>query len=237
MIGADVDGFSSTRIDDVGSAAMAVRHLVNLGHRRIAIISGDPSEPMHFTVPLQRRAGYRAALEAAGIEPDREAEAHGAFTVDGGDAATVELLSRRSLPTAIFAESDEMAFGAIRALARVGLRVPADVSLIGFDNHPMADFFNLTTISQDVRGQGRQIAQQLVDEVTRADEAPPVKMHAPTQLVVRGTTAVLGAEQQPAFGLRAAGGQFARDRWSAGPASSGPADQPVTHEKKGAQQQ
>ena len=146
-------------------------------------------------MPLPRRVGYRATLEAAGLPATREFEAHGPFSIDGGDEATVQLLSLRRLPTAIFAECDEMAFGVLRALRRVGLRVPADVSVIGFDDHPMAPFFELTTISQDVRDQGRRIAEHLVDAVARSGEAPPVELHASTRLVVRGTTAVVSRDR------------------------------------------
>lgn len=195
MVGASVEGFSSIRISDIDSASIAVQHLLNLGHERIAIISGDPNEPLQFTVPLPRRVGYRATLEAAGVPLNPELEAHGPFSIDGGDQATVQLLSRRSLPTAIFAECDEMAFGVLRALARVGLRVPADVSVIGFDDHPMAPYFELTTISQDVRDQGRRIAEHLVDAVARAGDAAPIEMRAPTRLVVRGTTSVIGRDK------------------------------------------
>ena len=193
MVGATVEGFSSVRVDDVESASMAVQHLINLGHEQIAIISGDPNEPLHFTVPLPRRDGYRASLLAAGLPMTVELEAHGPFTVEGGDEATMELLSRRALPTAIFAECDEMAFGVLRALSRVGLRVPGDVSVVGFDDHPMAPYFDLTTVVQDVRGQGRRIAQHLVEAVSRAAQGlppEPVELRASTHLVVRGTTAV-----------------------------------------------
>jgi LacI family repressor for deo operon, udp, cdd, tsx, nupC, and nupG len=120
-----------------------------------------------------------------------------------------------------------MAFGALRALARAGLRVPADMSVIGFDDHPMAQYFDLTTICQDVRDQGRQIAQQLVGAVVRPGEAPPVALHAPTRLVVRSTTAVLGTEQRPASASRVAGGQIAGDRWLFEPAHAGQTANPA----------
>jgi LacI family transcriptional regulator, repressor for deo operon, udp, cdd, tsx, nupC, and nupG len=196
MVGARVEGFSSIRIDDVKSAATAVQHLVNLGHERIGMISGDPNEPENFTPPLRRLAGYRSALQAAGLGSDDELQAHGPFTIDGGDDATGELLSRRNLTTAIFAECDEMAFGALRALARVGLQVPTDVSVVGFDDHPMASFFDLTTTSQDVREQGRRIALHLVEEVARPGELPTIQLQAPTRLLVRGTTAVIRKDKQ-----------------------------------------
>lgn len=191
MVGAEVDGFSSLCIDDVESARVAVQHLVNLGHREIAIISGDPNEPMHFTVPLERRTGYHRALESAGIEVSADLEAHGPFTVDGGFQATVKLLGRRRLPTAIFAECDEMAFGALRALRQVGVRVPEDVSVVGFDDHPMASFFELTTMAQDVVGQGQRASELLLSTLDRVG-APPVRERAHTELVVRKTTAAVG---------------------------------------------
>ena len=212
MIGTELEGFSSIRINDAESAFTAVQHLLNLGHRRIGMISGDPNEPMHFTVPLNRRTGYRAALEAAGLQEDTELEAHGAFTIEGGDEATMQLLGRRNLPTAIFAECDEMAFGALRALGRVGLRVPADVSVIGFDDHPMASYFELTTISQAVRDQGIEIAQQLVGAVARPGDATVRRLQAPTQLVVRSTTAVMGGDQRPPWAPRTAVTHLAKDK-------------------------
>jgi DNA-binding LacI/PurR family transcriptional regulator len=231
MVGAHVEGFSSIRVDDVGSACTAVQHLINLGHERIAIISGDPNEPEHFTAELQRRAGYRNALKAAGIPVDPELEAHGSFTIEGGEEATVQLLGRRTLPTAIYAECDEMAVGALRALRRVGLRVPTDVSVIGFDDHPMAPYFDLTTIAQDVSDQGRQIAQHMVDAVIRPGEVGPVKLHAPTRLVMRGTTAVQGTGQrtEPAH---AAGGHVAGDSWLFDPTDVGQFASPVYTKRK-----
>jgi DNA-binding LacI/PurR family transcriptional regulator len=189
MLGAEIDGFHTMTIDDVGAATSAVQHLINLGHERIAIISGDPDQTMRFTVPRDRRAGYRAALEAAGIALDPGLEAQGDFTARGGERATAQLFTRQRAPTAIFAESDEMAFGAIRTLARMGLRVPTDVSVVGFDDHPLAEYFDLTTISQSVREQGRAIAQQLVAALADPD-VQPAHIRAPTSLVVRGSTTV-----------------------------------------------
>jgi DNA-binding LacI/PurR family transcriptional regulator len=187
MAGTEVDGFSSVCIDDVSSARRAVQHLVNLGHERIAIIAGDPREPMHFTVPPRRRDGYLAALKAAGLPAGPDLEAQGAFTVEGGEEATVDLLARDVLPTAIFAECDEMAFGALRVLGRVGLRVPEDMSVVGFDNHPMASYFGLTTVAQDVAEQGRMIAWHLVRSA-QGNGAKPVRLRASTHLIVRATT-------------------------------------------------
>ena len=139
MVGVEVEGFSSVTIDDVSAAASAVQHVLNLGHKRVALISGDPEDSTMFTVPRDRRAGYRAVLEVGGIPLDPSLEVQGDFTAAGGQRAAAELFTRRRPPTAIFAESDEMAFGAIRTVSRLGLRVPEDVSVIGFDDHPLAE--------------------------------------------------------------------------------------------------
>ena len=189
IVGTDIPGFHSVRTDDVRSASTAVQHLLNLGHERIAIISGDPSDPMQCAAPMERRVGYRRSLEAAGIAADPELEVYGDFTVDGGQVATAELFGRPNPPTAIFAESDEMAFGALRVLSRFGLKVPADISVVGFDNHQMAGYFDLTTISQPVSEQGRVIAQRLVDAIEHPEKVPPAQIQIDTSLVVRASTA------------------------------------------------
>src|SRR2546429_3799530 len=119
-MGLDRPGFLSSRIDDVAGAQQAVEHLTSLGHRRIGLIGGDTDDPMRFTPPLHRRDGYRDALRAAGVEPDPTLEALGYFTVEGGGDAAERLLAVPERPTALFAESDEMAYGALRTIRRAG---------------------------------------------------------------------------------------------------------------------
>lgn len=203
-VGVEVEGFHSVGIDDVAAASTAVQHLLNLGHQRVALISGDVEDPTLCGAPRDRRAGYRAALEAAGLEPDPDLEAQGDFTAAGGARAAAELLGRRRPPTAIFAESDEMAFGAMGTLSRLGLRVPGDVSLIGFDDHPVAEVLELTTMSQAVSDQGHAVAQQLVSALEGGPrkDAGQWQAQVPTKLVVRGTTAVASGPRIP---LRSAG--------------------------------
>lgn len=190
LVGASVEAFSCVRIDDVAGASTAVRHLVNLGHRDIALISGGPDIPMHFTTPLDRRRGYLEVLAEAGIEYDPELEAAGDFTMTGGERAMSQLLGRSRKPTAVFTLSDEMAFGAMRALRKSGLRVPDDVSIVGFDDHDMADLLDLTTVAQPVVEQGTAVARLLLDRLTTGPHAE-VTHHVvslPTRLVVRGST-------------------------------------------------
>ncbi len=186
VIGVHHPGLFSVRIDDIGSARMAVDHLLSLGHRRIALIGGDTDDPMRFTPPHHRGTGYREGLLAAGIEPDEAMERLGYFTVEGGEAAMVQLLDLPQPPTAVFAESDEMAYGAIRAVRRRGLRVPEDVAVIGFDDHATADLLDLTTIRQPVGEQGAVLAQELLDSLSGTVEATDVVLE--TELIVRGST-------------------------------------------------
>ncbi len=192
LVGACVEEFLDVRIDDVAGAASAVQHLINLGHRRIGLISGMPDDPMRFTAPHDRRQGYRATLQAAGLSVDPALEVHGDFTMEGGTAAMAELLSRPAPPSAVFAESDEMAFGALRTSRRAGLSVPGDLSIVGFDDHDMADLMELTTVAQPVRAQGNRIAQLLVDAIGHPGETRSEDRTLPTRLIVRGTTAPPG---------------------------------------------
>lgn len=186
LVGADVKDCPSVRIDDVAGARTAVQHLVNLGHERIGLISGTPGDPMGFTAQFDRRQGYRETLEAAGLPVDPALDVPGDFTVAGGETAMAQLLSLRDPPTAVFAESDEMAFGALRVLRRAGLSAPRDISLVGFDDHALADLMDLTTVAQPVREQGARAAELLLDVLD--ERSGERRITLPTRLIVRGTT-------------------------------------------------
>ncbi|MGW5672940.1 LacI family DNA-binding transcriptional regulator, partial [Micromonospora sp. NPDC003776] len=205
--GSGVPGWPCVRIDDVAAAWTATRHLLDLGHTRIAHISGDPDDELAFTTHLDRRRGYQEALRAAGIRPDPSLDVESQFTIDGGIQAATELLARGEPPTAIFAACDEMAMGAMTALRDAGLRVPQDVSVIGVDDHDLAGVLGLSTIAQPAAEQGQLAARILLDPLgVRAAEpygglvpaprdpetggdtpTPPVIL--PTRLVVRESTA------------------------------------------------
>lgn len=187
VLGADISGFFSVRIDDTASARMGVEHLTGLGHRRIALIGGDTNDPMGFTPTNHRLSGYLEALQEAGIERDRSLERLGYFTVEGGEAAMASLLDLPQRPTAVFAESDEMAYGAIKAVRRAGLRVGEDVAVLGFDDHATAELMDLTTIRQPVVEEGVQLARAVLSAL--AESAPPAECRVlPTELIVRGST-------------------------------------------------
>lgn len=188
LLGLHGEGFLSTRIDDVAAARTAVTHLTELGHRRIGLIGGDTGDPMRFTPPLHRVDGYREALAEVGVRADPRLEVLGYFTADGGEQACRTLMDLPDPPTAIFAESDEMASGAMLALRRLHMRVPEDVALIGFDDHPLAELLDLSTIRQPVAEQARDIAMRLLAVIENSPAVDAGDSVLPTELVVRGST-------------------------------------------------
>jgi LacI family repressor for deo operon, udp, cdd, tsx, nupC, and nupG len=195
VVGGAVPGWSSVRIDDVEAAATAVRHLVELGHTRIAHLGGVP-DPEHagldFSTPGLRLHGYRMAMEEAGLRVEPGWEVTGDFTAIGGLTACRRLLSGGPLPTAIFAGSDEMAIGASHAVREAGMAVPDDISVIGIDNHELSAYFDLSTIAQPAAELGRLGARMLLDALTSDTPPRPTDTIVPTQLIVRGTTARVG---------------------------------------------
>lgn len=187
-----IHGLHGEFVDNDATARLAVQHLVNLGHTRIASIGGDLHGPERFSVPGLRTGGFRAAMAEAGLTVRPEWEVDGRFTAAGGELAMTALLSQKGgRPTGVFCQSDEMAFGALKALRRSGLRVPEDVSLVGVDDHELSDVFDVTTIAQPVVAQGAAAARWVVSRLERtADPDAPddeVCLH-PVRLVLRGST-------------------------------------------------
>lgn len=192
VVGATVPGWSSVRIDDLATARIAMSHLVGLGHRRIAYIGGSLEDQLDFAAPLDRLNGFRAVMREAGLAVEQRWETVSDFTVRGGLAAMRLLLETDPRPTAVFAASDEMAIGAVHAVREAGLRVPEDVSVVGIDDHEMAEFFGLTTVAQPVHEQGQLAAQLLLDALAAGPDlvlrTNPPSLTVPTRLVVRATT-------------------------------------------------
>lgn len=190
LVGSRREGMSSVSIDDAAGARVATQHLVNLGHKRIGLIGGSkvPPNPAQPDLPeVSRLAGYREVLQAAGIPEEPALRAPGSFTSRGGEEAMNALLAQREPPTAVFAMSDEMAFGALRALRHHGLRAGRDIALVGFDGHDMADLLDLTTIVQPVEELGEQGAKLLLARL-QDPTAEPTQRVLPTALRVRGST-------------------------------------------------
>jgi LacI family transcriptional regulator len=150
-------GFPSVHVDEELATRAAMNHLIDLGHRSIGLISGK-----HFSFGSQRVAGYRAALSSANI-PIEEARIIlvPSYSPEDGRAGMRELLSRNKRLTAVFAATDELAIGAARALYEVGLAVPGDISIVGFDDIDISAYLSpgLTTVRQPIVEMGKKTAE------------------------------------------------------------------------------
>ncbi|MGZ9161190.1 MAG: LacI family DNA-binding transcriptional regulator [Candidatus Limnocylindrales bacterium] len=164
----------------------ATRHLLALGHRRIGVITG-PNEIMCSRARLD---GYRAALDAAGVAVDPGLIRHGAFHVQEGIAEGRALLRLADPPTAIFAGNDLQAFGVYQAAREMRLHIPEDLSVVGFDDLPVARWVGppLTTIRQPLNEMA-QSAARLVLSLARGEEPAQPRVELATELVVRESTA------------------------------------------------
>lgn len=171
-------------IDNVEAACQATQHLIELGHRQIVHICG----PMDHPDARDRRDGYLKALAEAGIEPDPELIIDGAFRRQSGVLAVEMLLSRRTTFSAVFAANDQMAYGTRLGLYRRGIRVPEDVSLVGFDDEPAAAFMipPLTTVRQPAVQLGLEAAKIVLARL-KGEEVAAAPLKA--ELIVRESTA------------------------------------------------
>jgi len=171
--------------DNRGGARQAVDHLARRGRRRIATIAG----PQDMGVGQDRLDGYRDGLRAAGLDGGDDLVEAGDFTEEGGAAAMGRLLERPGRPVdAVFAASDLMAAGALRALRAAGRRVPDDVAVVGFEDSAVARYAQppLTTVRQPIEEMGRQATRLLLDKV--AGEAAGMHLILDVELVVRAST-------------------------------------------------
>ncbi len=198
------EGVSCVNVDDRGGARAAARHLVDLGHRRIAIMTAalggttgvltDPLSDARSSkyVSRERLLGYLDVLGEAAITPVVHRQLHS--DDEEAYAAALLLLDRDDRPTGVLCFSDVIAHGVVRAAEQLGLEVPRDLSVVGFDDSPLAPRLRpqLTTVRQDVAEKGRVAAAALrvAMEHRRAGTEPPVQhVVLPTELVVRESTA------------------------------------------------
>ncbi|MBD9438411.1 LacI family DNA-binding transcriptional regulator [Pseudomonas sp. PDM04] len=175
------------RIDHEYGAYLATRHLLELGHRDIATIGG----PAGTSVAQMRLAGYRRALQEAGVEVPRERVLESDFTSTGGYTAAATLLEKNP-PTAIFAGNDMIGFGVLRAAAERNIRVPAELSVIGFDDIQMSRYVYpaLTTVGQSILQLGEMAAGVLLRRIAKPDTAIDQRIVTPS-IVLRESTAPL----------------------------------------------
>jgi alanine racemase len=188
-----VDQLDATFVscDDRYAAALAVRHLLSLGHRRLGVITGP-----HRYLPVQRKlAGVREALAAELGRHDGLPIAESLFGVEGGHAAAVELIEEGC--TGLICASDLMALGALRTVVETGRSVPDDVSVVGYDDTPLMAFVSppLTTVAQPVRAMSDAAVRSLLERIGGTRPKRREYLFRP-ELVVRGSTGPARAEAQ-----------------------------------------
>jgi len=178
----ELPGFPVVDVDNRRGGYDATRHLIEHGHRRIATVVG----PRAWPSAAARLEGYRQALREVGIARDLVEHASG-WGLESGRAAATRLLERGAEFTALFAHSDLIALGAIRRLREAGLRVPDDVSVVGFDDLPIADYVEpaLTTIHQPMREVGARAAGFVLDQIAGGAAPTPEAHLLPAVLVAR----------------------------------------------------
>lgn len=181
FVGRSSGTFPTVRIDNVGAAKTATEHLLSLGHERVGLIAaGSESNTVR-----ERLRGYRESLEEHDIAFDDSLVVDGDFTEAGGYDAARKLLELEPRPTGIFAANDRMALGAMAAIADLGLRVPEDVAIVGFDDVPMSSYLRpaLTTISISSGELGARAMEILLGQLNGEETRKRVRVR--TRLVVR----------------------------------------------------
>lgn len=155
------------RTHDADGAAQAARHLASLGHKRIAHIHG----PKSFRSAHERLAGFKTGLKEFGLELDEALTIEAGYTFDSGVRAADNLLSRPNRPTAVFAGNDEMAIGVYTSARKLGISIPENLSIVGFDDTPMAARIvpALTTVRLPIRDMGGEAARALLKQILRQD--------------------------------------------------------------------
>jgi DNA-binding LacI/PurR family transcriptional regulator len=184
----DLEGgeFDSVLVDNAGGAAAAAAHLASLGHRRIALISG----PLNTTPGRGRYEGFTAELERRGIQLPEEFRQFADFRESGGHEAMLRLLAVAERPTAVFSANNLMTIGAMKALRTTGVRVPSDISLVGFDDLDLAPLLDppLTVVERPTVEQGILAAHLLQGRLTGSNQQPQ-RVILPVRLVPRASTA------------------------------------------------
>lgn len=179
----------NVRIDDFGAAREMTNYLLGLGHRKIGFIRGHPN----ITASSERFRGFVTALEEYGLDPDEAAVEQGYFTYRSGLVAAERLIARKDRPTAIFASNDDMAAAAVNIAHRSGLQVPADISVVGFDDTALATTVwpELTTIRQPVAEMAQAAIELLMSSLRRDpdDPEPEIERVLGHQLIVRDSAA------------------------------------------------
>lgn len=182
----DESGVDTVEIDNVHAGAEAARHLYELGHRRIGLVMG----PRNTSTSVDRAAGAMRWLVRAGVPQEQVSTAWGEFTAESGYSAAIGMLTMPGAPTGIIAANDTIALGVLEAAKRRDILVPQQLSVIGFDDIPLAasPFLGLTTIKQPVDAMARTAVRRLLDRISSRVVSPPTRDILPIHLVQRETT-------------------------------------------------
>ena len=191
---ASLSGLNRVIVDDIDGGYSATRHLLELGHERIGYISDYLDTPFNFTSSRDRFQGYRQALQEAEIPFCTEYQAQGPHGRQAAYENAARMLALHDPPSAIFAASDTQAMGVLQAARDAGLRVPEELSVIGYDDLEIAEYLGLTTIRQLLYLSGQRGAELLIEAIQEPPREPQCEV-LPTELVVRDTTAVLPGSQ------------------------------------------
>lgn len=175
------------RIDDLATTVTATEHLISLGHNRIGYIGGDTVPSMDFPTPADRARGFRETMARHQLAVDPASVVMGDWSAHSGLRVGRELLARHDRPTGLVVASDELALGVLAAAAELGVDVPRDLSVVGIDDHEMAELHGLTTVAQPVVEQGRMATSLLLQAVAGQELGHAVSTVS-TRLVVRSST-------------------------------------------------
>jgi LacI family transcriptional regulator len=191
LVDAPHEAFPSVLIDDVRGGEIATSHLIELGHTRIGFLGDTSPDPFRFASSLDRTVGYEQALARAGIELRPDYVREGTKSHHVARSTAIDLLRLPQPPTAIFAASDTQALGVLEAARILGLRVPEDLSIVGFDDVEVAAYVGLTTVRQPLFESGRLGAELLLHMLgsgaRQVDDGQTAQLSV--RLVVRSTTA------------------------------------------------
>jgi DNA-binding LacI/PurR family transcriptional regulator len=189
LLDTDAEAAAAVVTDDTEGGRIATKHLLALGHERIAFLGDDPDNPFGFVSSSRREQGYHESMAEAGLAVRDGYVRHGPHVREVARRLTEQLLAMRDRPTAVFASSDSQALGVLEAARAAGLGVPDDLSVVGFDDIEVSSYAGLTTVRQPLFESGLRAVAMLLEVLGAEAPPPPVTHRLDLELVVRSTTA------------------------------------------------
>ena len=190
LVDTSYPGLPSVCIDDRAGGALATRHLISLGHKRIAFVSEPPHNAFGFLAGARREEGFRSTMAEAGLHVPASLVRYGAYLHSAARQMATELLSLPDRPTAIVAASDVQAVGCLEAATQLGITVPDELSVVGYDDIDLAGLMGLSTVRQPLIYSGERGADLVLEALSMRNRQPNTEM-LELELVVRSTTAAV----------------------------------------------